>query len=220
MGGYSSEREISLRTGNAILNSLLRMNYDAYGIDLKKDTMLEQLINNNYDLAFIALHGEYGEDGRVQAVLDILGRKYTGCGFLQSAVSMDKDFTKKLLSLEGIKIPKTYQKTDEIENYPVVIKPAKEGSSCGLFISNTKEEVEIALEKLNDKGKILIEEFIKGEEITVGVLNGEALGVVKIIPKSGVYDYESKYTKGMTEFEVPAKLEAEIYKKVMKKQKI
>ena len=95
MGGISSEKEVSVRTGTAILNSLIRQGYDAYGVTLDKDNLLTAFIENEYDLAYLALHGEYGEDGRIQGLLDILGKKYTGCSMISSAVSMDKDLTKK-----------------------------------------------------------------------------------------------------------------------------
>lgn len=215
MGGISSEREVSLRTGNAILNALLEMNYNAFGIVLEEGKILQQLQEADYDTAFIALHGEYGEDGRIQAVLDILGKKYTGCGVIASAVTIDKEITKTLIAAEGIKVPKTFAVPEEIDIFPVVIKPSLEGSSVGLHICNTKEEAYIAAEKLSGK-KLSIEQFVKGEEVTVGVLHGEALGVLKIMPKSGVYDYKSKYTKGETEFQYPAELPDGMYDKAMK----
>ncbi|NLK62851.1 MAG: D-alanine--D-alanine ligase [Fusobacteria bacterium] len=214
MGGISSEREISLRTGEAILNALINKGYDAFKIDLNRENIIDSLRDNEYDLAFIALHGEYGEDGRIQALLDILGKKYTGSGFTQSAISMDKDFTKKILISENILMSRSYKNVNEIKKYPVVIKPATEGSSIGLYICNNESDAKEAIENLRGK-KLVIEEFIKGEEITVGVFEGEALGVIKIKPKSGLYDYKSKYTKGETEFEVPANIGESLYKKAM-----
>lgn len=215
MGGISSEREVSLRTGNAILNALKELKYDAFAIVLEEGKILNQLQEAEYDIAFIALHGEYGEDGRIQAVLDILGKKYTGCGLVSSAITIDKEFTKKLIMHEGIKVPKSYKNVEEIDCFPVVIKPSLEGSSVGLHICNNTKEAEEAVKSLVDK-KLSIEQFVKGEEITVGVLHGEALGVLKIMPKSGVYDYKSKYTKGETEFQFPAVLENGMYEKAMK----
>ncbi|OQY10592.1 MAG: D-alanine--D-alanine ligase [Fusobacteriia bacterium 4572_132] len=214
MGGISSEREISLKTGGAILNSLLRMGYDAFELRLNEENMLGKLQTTDFDLAFIALHGEFGEDGRIQAVLDILKKEYTGSKYLASAIAMDKEITKKILEAEGILVPKTYEKLNKIKEYPVIVKPALEGSSVGLYVCKNEREVKEALKKIKNK-KILIEEYIKGEELTVGVLNEKGLGVVKIIPKSGIYDYESKYTKGKTVFEVPAKIEDTIYKKAL-----
>ncbi|MCQ8212328.1 D-alanine--D-alanine ligase [Cetobacterium somerae] len=210
MGGITSEREVSLRSGQAILNSLLRQGYDAYKIDLTKDNLVSAFIENEYDLVYLALHGEYGEDGRVQSVLDMLGKKYTGSGVTGSAVAMDKILTKIIAKDLGIRIAKTYEAVEYIDSYPVVIKPAKEGSSVGLYICNTEEEARKAYEILKEK-EPLIEEFIKGEELTAGVLNGEKLGVVRIKPKSGLYDYESKYTVGMTEYECPAQIDKNAY---------
>lgn len=218
MGGITSEREISLKTGEAVLKSLLRQGYDAYKIDLTKENMVSALIENEFDIAYIALHGEYGEDGRVQATLDMLGKKYTGSGFTGSAVAMDKVLTKIVADEIGIRIPKTYNSIEEIETYPVVIKPAKEGSSVGLYICKDEKEVREAYEKIKHK-EPLIEDYIKGEELTAGILDGEKLGVIRIKPKSGVYDFESKYTVGKTEYEYPAQIDPKVYEEVCESAK-
>lgn len=218
MGGITSEREISLKTGEAVLKSLLRQGYDAYKIDLTKENMVSALIENEFDIAYIALHGEYGEDGRVQATLDMLGKKYTGSGFTGSAVAMDKVLTKIVADEIGIRIPKTYNSIEEIESYPVVIKPAKEGSSVGLYICKDEKEVKEAYEKIKHK-EPLIEDYIKGEELTAGILDGEKLGVIRIKPKSGVYDFESKYTVGKTEYEYPAQIDPKVYEEVCESAK-
>lgn len=217
MGGISSEREISLKSGNAVLSALLELGYDAFPMVLNSEDMIDKLTNWEYDLAYLVLHGEFGEDGRVQAVLDIAGKPYTGSGFTASAVSMDKEITKKIVEAEGIRVAKTFKSVKESkkENYPIVIKPALEGSSVGLYICNTKKEAEEAVRALEGK-KVVIEEFVKGDELTIGVLDGEALGVLKITPKSGVYDFKSKYTKGETEYEYPAKIDKKLYKEAMK----
>lgn len=216
MGGVSSEREISLQTGKAILKSLLKQGYDAYAIELNSENILKAFIEEKYDVAFLALHGIFGEDGKIQGLLDILNKKYTGSKTTSSAVSMDKELTKKIAVSEGILVPKTY-KIDEIgliKKFPIVVKPVLEGSSVGIYICNEIKEVEEAIDKLKGK-ELVIEEFIKGEELTVGVLSGEAFGVLKITPKKGLYDYNSKYTKGMTEYEYPAKIDNNHYKKAM-----
>ncbi|WP_028854802.1 D-alanine--D-alanine ligase [Psychrilyobacter atlanticus] len=214
MGGISSEREISLMSGGAILQGLLNLGYDAFKIDLVEENYLTALMENEYDLAYIALHGEFGEDGRVQAVLDILKKPYTGSGVTASAVSMDKVLTKIIADDFGIKTPMKYTNIDDIKKYPIVIKPSKEGSSVGLYICQNSEEAEKAAEKL--KGiDLVLEEFIAGEELTAGILNGEKLGVVKIIPNSGTYDFESKYTVGKTIYEVPAIIEENYYEEAM-----
>ncbi len=214
MGGISSEREISLMSGGAILQGLLNLGYDAFKIDLVEENYLTALMENEYDLAYVALHGEFGEDGRVQAVLDILKKPYTGSGVTASAVSMDKILTKIIVDDFGIKTPMKYTNIDEVKKYPIVIKPSKEGSSVGLYICQEFCEAENAVEKL--KGiDMVIEEFIAGEELTAGILNGEKLGVVKIIPDSGTYDFESKYTAGKTLYEVPARIEENYYEEAM-----
>ena len=214
MGGTSSEKEISLRSGEAVLESLQRQGYDAYGVVLDKNNQVTAFLENDYDLAYLVLHGGNGENGKIQAVLDILGKKYTGSGVLASALTMDKNKTKQIAESIGIRVPKSYRDLDSIERFPVIIKPVDEGSSKGLFLCNNKEEAGEALKKLR---KPIIEDYIVGEELTVGVLNGKALGVLKIIPQADVlYDYDSKYAKGGSIHEFPAKIEDKSYKEAMK----
>ncbi|ATV68104.1 D-alanine--D-alanine ligase family protein [Fusobacterium pseudoperiodonticum] len=214
MGGTSSEKEISLRSGEAVLESLQRQGYDAYGVVLDENNQVTAFLENDYDLAYLVLHGGNGENGKIQAVLDILGKKYTGSGVLASALTMDKDKTKQIAENIGIRVPKSYKDLDSIEKFPVIIKPVDEGSSKGLFLCNNKEEAGEALKKLR---KPIIEDYIVGEELTVGVLNGKALGVLKIIPQADVlYDYDSKYAKGGSIHEFPAKIEDKSYKEAMK----
>ena len=214
MGGTSSEKEISLRSGEAVLESLQRQGYDAYGVVLDENNQVTAFLENDYDLAYLVLHGGNGENGKIQAVLDILGKKYTGSGVLASALTMDKDKTKQIAESVGIRVPKSYKDLDSIERFPVIIKPVDEGSSKGLFLCNNKEEAGEALKKLR---KPIIEDYIVGEELTVGVLNGKALGVLKIIPQADVlYDYDSKYAKGGSIHEFPARIEDKSYKEAMK----
>jgi len=214
MGGTSSEKEISLRSGEAVLESLQRQGYDAYGVVLDENNQVTAFLENDYDLAYLVLHGGNGENGKIQAVLDILGKKYTGSGVLASALTMDKNKTKQIAENIGIRVPKSYRDLDSIERFPVIIKPVDEGSSKGLFLCNNKEEAGEALKKLRNP---IIEDYIVGEELTVGVLNGKALGVLKIIPQADVlYDYDSKYAKGGSIHEFPAKIEDKSYKEAMK----
>lgn len=214
MGGTSSEKEISLRSGEAVLESLQRQGYDAYGVVLDENNQVTAFLENDYDLAYLVLHGGNGENGKIQAVLDILGKKYTGSGVLASALTMDKNKTKQIAESVGIRVPKSYRDLDSIERFPVIIKPVDEGSSKGLFLCNNKEEAGEALKKLR---KPIIEDYIVGEELTVGVLNGKALGVLKIIPQADVlYDYDSKYAKGGSIHEFPAKIEDKSYKEAMR----
>lgn len=214
MGGTSSEKEISLKSGEAVLESLQRQGYDAYGVVLDETNQVTAFLENDYDLAYLVLHGGNGENGKIQAVLDILGKKYTGSGVLASALTMDKNKTKQIAESVGIRVPKSYYNLESIERFPVIIKPVDEGSSKGLFLCNNKEEAGEALKKLK---KPIIEDYIVGEELTVGVLNGKALGVLKIIPQADVlYDYDSKYAKGGSIHEFPAKIEDKSYKEAMK----
>ena len=214
MGGTSSEKEISLRSGEAVLESLQRQGYDAYGVVLDETNQVTAFLDNDYDLAYLVLHGGNGENGKIQAVLDILGKKYTGSGVLASALTIDKNKTKQIAENIGIRVPKSYYNLESIERFPVIIKPVDEGSSKGLFLCNNKEEAGEALKKLR---KPIIEDYIVGEELTVGVLNGKALGVLKIIPQADVlYDYDSKYAKGGSIHEFPAKIEDKSYKEAMK----
>ncbi len=214
MGGTSSEKEISLKSGEAVLESLQRQGYDAYGVVLDETNQVTAFLDNDYDLAYLVLHGGNGENGKIQAVLDILGKKYTGSGVLASALTMDKNKTKQIAENMGIRVAKSYRDLESIERFPVIIKPVDEGSSKGLFLCNNKEEAGEALKKLK---KPIIEDYIVGEELTVGVLNGKALGVLKIIPQADVlYDYDSKYAKGGSIHEFPAKIEDKSYKEAMK----
>ena len=214
MGGTSSEKEISLKSGEAVLESLQRQGYDAYGVVLDETNQVTAFLDNDYDLAYLVLHGGNGENGKIQAVLDILGKKYTGSGVLASALTMDKNKTKQIAENIGIRVPKSYADLESIERFPVIIKPVDEGSSKGLFLCNNKEEAGEALKKVK---KPIIEDYIVGEELTVGVLNGKALGVLKIIPQADVlYDYDSKYAKGGSIHEFPARIEDKSYKEAMK----
>ncbi|MGL5123051.1 MAG: D-alanine--D-alanine ligase [Fusobacteriaceae bacterium] len=205
MGGISSEREISLKSGRAILKSLKKQGYDAFEIDLKEENFLQAFIENKYDLAYLALHGEFGEDGRVQSVLDILKKPYTGSGVTASAIAMDKVYTKKIAESIGIRVAKNYNSPEEIEDYPVIVKPAKEGSSFGIFICKNLQETKDAIKKLGNSKKI-IEQYIKGEELTAGVMNSESLGVLRIKYSNELYDFDAKYSEGGCVHEFPAKI--------------
>lgn len=213
MGGISSEREISLRSGQAVLKSLQRQGYDAYGVDLKEENLVSAFLNNEYDLAYLVLHGEYGEDGRIQGLLDMLNKPYTGSGFTANAIAMDKVFTKKIAELAGIRVAKSYNTIEEIKEFPVIIKPATEGSSVGIYICHNNLDAQKALKELSGK-KVVIEEFISGDELTAGIIETEVLGVTRIIPKNKCYDYESKYSVGGSVHEYPAKIEKNAYDEV------
>jgi len=215
MGGRSAEREISLKTGQAVLKALQELGHEAIALDLE-DSICEKLRQIKPDKVFIALHGPYGEDGRIQGLLDILGIPYVGSGVLGSALAMDKDTTKKILRFHNIPTPDwiavRYGEKPVWDRFPAVVKPSDQGSSVGLFVVNNQEELEKALEELwKITKKAIVEEFIEGREITVGILKQQTLPPIEIKPKKGIYDYESKYTKGMSEYEF---LEEELAKEL------
>jgi len=204
MGGRSSEREISLKTGRAVAKALKELGHEVFELDLTPDIPCE-LLRIKPDKVFIALHGPYGEDGRVQGLLDILGIPYTGSGVLGSSIAMDKDITKRLISSEGIPTPpwRCLQREDELlwDDFPAVVKPADQGSSVGLSVVHSRAQLEKAVKELFElTDKVLVESFIEGRDMTVALLKGKALPVIEIKPMKGIYDYESKYTKGKTEY--------------------
>lgn len=224
MGGPSAEREVSLNTGKAIVEALQEKDYNVVGIDLDPVRFVQQLQENHIDIVFNALHGLYGEDGKLQGALELLGVPYTGSGVLASAMAMDKSVSKRMFLAAGIPTPR-YQLLkrrdgigetvlnsilDEFE-VPFIVKPSTQGSTIGLTIVQEPEELAAALEKafIYD-AEVLAEEFIDGSELTVGILGGieaEALPIVEIVPYSGIYDYHAKYTKGATEYFVPARID-------------
>lgn len=226
LGGPSAEREVSLRTGEAIYKALLSKGYNVVKIDLDPKNFTKQLQDNNIEIVFNAIHGLYGEDGCMQGHLDMLGIKYTGSGMLASAVAMDKIVSKRIFLACGILTPKFLilpkndlqlcaQEITEQFNLPVVIKPPAQGSSVGVQIVYTLDTLEAALtEAFKYADELLVEEFIKGRELTISVLKIDgkiqALPIIEIIPNSGVYDYGSKYTVGATQYIVPAQISREI----------
>lgn len=224
-GGVSSEREVSLRTGRAVLTALSRCGYNVVGIDADRN-LANELVAAGTDVVFIALHGRHGEDGTVQGLLEILGLPYTGSGVLASSMAMDKVTTKRLLLQQGIPTPDfcVYRQGDDIKlftaqikHWPVIAKPVHEGSTIGVTIAHTPEELATGLEAgLAYDRTILVEEFIHGDEATVSVLNGVALPVIQVVPKSGFYDFSSKYTAGQTEYLLPAPFKTEIYEELQK----
>lgn len=227
-GGQSGERAVSLRSGKNVLDSLLRQGYKAIHLDTDGD-LIGKLKKNKIDVCYIALHGKWGEDGCVQGMLEMAGVPYTGSGVLASALAMNKVAGKRILDAVGINTPKymPISKTtlkEDIETVkkvfplPLVIKPVSEGSSLGVSIVSEESKLEKVITDTQKKfGEIFVEEYIKGQEVTVGVLgtdNPRALPVLELVPKKEFYDYEAKYTKGLTEFILPARLSAPLTKKV------
>ncbi len=224
MGGLSKEREISFKSGKAVLRALRESGYEnVFEIDAGYD-LAEKLTREKAEIAFIALHGRYGEDGTVQGLLEYLKIPYTGSGVLGSAVSMDKAMSKRIFENEGIPSApylvfesgmgvKTISKA--VENcgfgFPVVVKPSREGSTIGLSVAKDSESLKKAIKDAFEYDpEIVVEKYIAGKEITVGILDGDPLPLVEIVPKSGLFDYKAKYTKGMTEYFVPARVSRKV----------
>jgi D-alanine-D-alanine ligase len=173
------------------------------------------------DVAFLALHGGQGEDGTIQALLDMAHVRYTGSGHLSSALAMDKDLSKKLFTAAEVKTadwlmtPATVEQVEGILGLPVVVKPSKQGSTVGLSLVKKREDLAPAIEEAGKyDDEVMIERFIPGRELTVGILGDIALPVGEILPKHEIYDYECKYTAGMATEEFPAKLSREATEKV------
>ncbi len=224
-GGVSAERDISLISAKEAFKSLKAQGFDVVLIDIdsSQKSKVNQLINSYaIDLAFIALHGEFGEDGTIQAMLDELKIPYTGSGKESSKLAMDKIASKKIFNENGIATPqfKTYSASDCIAadlDYPVVIKPNLSGSSLGLSIVEQEKDLAKALkEAFNYGDDIIIEKYIVGRELTVGILDDQALAVVEIIPKKGHYDFQAKYSQGGSFFKAPAQLDKDTYQKTQK----
>lgn len=230
MGGPSAEREVSLNTGAAIANALREYGYtNVVEIDLDPRNFGKQLAESKAEVVFNAVHGLYGEDGRLQTLLEIREMPYTGSGMIASVSCMDKVITKRMLRDAGISTPACLivnkkesgikEKIMERFSLPVVIKPASQGSSIGVEIVKEENQLDEALANAFKYSRdILVEEFIGGKELTVSMMqkDGEvvALPVIHIAPHSGMYDYHSKYTKGATEYICPADLDEETTKKV------
>ena len=248
MGGRSSEREISLRTGRGIAQALRQLGHEVASIDAGNGRPLpagneetsavplaalepagetaiarpETLAQS--DVVFLALHGAAGENGTMQALLDLTGRPYTGSGMLASAVAMNKAMSKRVFEQAGIPTP-TWQllapgaiasnvELARLGGFPLVVKPNEEGSSVGLTIVNDAGALPEALRLAGTLGEILIERFIPGRELTVSLVGEQVLPIVEIRPKSGLYDYQSKYTAGASEYFCPADLPTAVAQRV------
>lgn len=226
-GGMSSEREVSLRSGKNCHAALLRLGFkNAVLVDVDEN-IAETLKSEKIEYAYNALHGKYGEDGCIQGLLEILKIPYSGCGTMSSALCMNKEYTKKILSTSDIPLIKSVfiRKNEDVLNavkdlkYPMMIKPVSEGSSFGMNKVETEAELVKAVEEARKYNPdVLIEEYLVGICATVGVLedNGKtfATEILELRPKNEWYDFEAKYTKGLTEFILPAELSPEMTKQV------
>ena len=220
LGGFSAEREVSLVSGAAVARSLAEAGYRVTTIDVQRDAeALAAALRPRPDVVFNALHGRYGEDGCVQGVLELIGVPYTHSGVLASALAMDKPAAKRLFAAAGLRCPEgiVIDRADlargDAMARPYVVKPVNEGSSVGVRIVRQGDNLppaEVAAGP-DHQGRVLVERFIPGRELTVSVMGDRALAVTELKPKSGFYDYQNKYTEGRTEHLVPAPLPPAVY---------
>ncbi len=218
LGGWSAEREVSLWSGKNVVEAMQRRGIDVTGVDVADPGILLGLGDKGYDRVFNIMHGTGGEDGTVQAVLDLLGIPYPGSGVLASALAMDKLRTKRIWKAEGLPTPDFALLQDVADaraaaerfGYPFIIKPAADGSSVGVSKVKSADQIEKAFDDARGPGRVVIaEQFIAGGEYTCFVLGGEALPVIRIEPDGEFYDYHAKYISDNTKYHCPAGLDAE-----------
>lgn len=227
MGGPSSEAEISRRSGKNVFKALQNLGYKNAELIEVDENIAATLRTKNIEFVYNAMHGRFGEDGCIQGMLEVMGIPYTGCGVMASSVCMNKEYTKNILKEAGIPLIKSvlikkgedYKEKIKELKYPFMLKPVSEGSSIGMYKVNNPEEMAECFEKSSKYGQdVMVEEFIQGKGLTVGVLeDGDKMFATEIIEfrtKTEWYDYEAKYTAGMTEFIIPAELSEEMTKKV------
>lgn len=224
MGGQSAEREVSLRSGAAVVGALKTLGCAVRAIDAGPE-LYPVLKKEKIGLAFIALHGGHGENGAVQGMLEIMGIPYTGSGVLASALAMDKEASKKIFLYHGIPVPAcriVRQQEFRAKGFrlstgfklPWVVKPATEGSSVGVEIVKNMAAAGRAVEQAFAYGSaVVIEQYIRGKEVQIAILNDRPLGGVEVRPSLEFYSYEAKYTAGLTEYVIPPALDARTYKK-------
>ncbi|MCW5556545.1 MAG: D-alanine--D-alanine ligase [Verrucomicrobiae bacterium] len=219
-GGPSAEREVSLRSGAAVAGALRSLGHQVAEVDPVPGALR---VPSGVAVAFLALHGTYGEDGAVQSELERLGVPYTGCGVVASRVAFDKVITKRRLVDAGVPTAR-FEVFDSPEAAwpegwapPVVLKPVRQGSSVGLqFVEDRARFVSALQEALRHDRDVLMEERIVGRETTVGILDGVALPVVEVCPREGAYDYANKYTAGRTEYFCPAEFSPEVTERIQR----
>lgn len=220
MGGWSKERPVSLMSGNGVADALEKVGYKVSRVDMDRN-IAATLTSLKPDVVFNALHGVPGEDGSVQGMLDLMGIKYTHSGMVTSVIAIDKELTKQRLVPAGIPMPKgkmvsseSLYSEDPLPR-PYVLKPVNEGSSVGVAIITAEGNYgnpisRDAVGPWQEFDELLAEPFIKGRELTVAVLGGKALCVTELVPKSGFYDFDAKYTDGLTEHVCPAQIPEDI----------
>lgn len=221
MGGLSAEREVSLKSGTAVHQALLSQGYNAIAVDVDR-SLAATLAAQQIEAAFIALHGRYGEDGCVQGLLELMQIPYTGSGVLASALAMHKLYSKQTFTSTGLLTAPFhhFRRGERVTleqlsfGLPLVVKPVQEGSSVGISIVKRPDQLEAAVAlAFRHDNEILVEQYIKGQEVQVGILNDQPVGAIEIVPKNEFYDFEAKYTDGMAEHIFPARLEAGLYAK-------
>lgn len=214
MGGPSSEREVSLETGKGVYQALKGLDYQVSAIDWKPGTSLPALLEAaGTDVVWNALHGTFGEDGAVQGLAACMQIACTGSGVLASALAMDKIASKRVFESQGIPTPRwqIWQPSSPLQiSCPLVVKPANEGSSVGVSVVLQESELPAALALAAEhRGPVLVEEYIEGHEVFVGVLDRASLGTIEVRTARGFYDYEAKYESSDTEYLIPAQLPTE-----------
>ena len=214
MGGTSAEREISLKSGKAVLRALRSCGQDALAIDIKKtdkNYVTDLLLSYDIGLAFLVLHGSFGEDGKIQAILDQMRIPYTGSGAFASSLSMDKLSSRRIFRAAGLAVPRYFvlnrkeRRIDSSFAFPLVVKPAACGSSIGLSVIDNPEEFRDAIRlAFKYDSCVLVEEYIKGREMTVGIFKDSPLEAIEIRSRRRFFDYKAKYEQGQTDYIVPA----------------
>ena len=224
MGGWSAEREVSLSSGKQVLDALKSQGIDAFAVDVRREELSDALVGK-CDRVFNILHGTWGEDGRIQGLLDTLDIPYTGTGVLGCALTMDKDLTKAICSEKGIRTPQ-WQVVSDLESckvavnaigqqcgFPVVVKPVAEGSSVGVSMTH-QNQIKDAYVTASEYGDVMVEQFINGSEITAAILNSSALPLIKISTPREFYDFEAKYHQDTTVYDCPCGLTPELEKSI------
>jgi D-alanine-D-alanine ligase len=225
MGGLSAEREISLQSGENVLGALVERNYRAVRLYVDRDIDLV-LRQSNVDMVFNALHGRYGEDGCIQGLLEIMGIPYTGSSVLASSLAMHKIKAKELFRLHNLPTPPYYVLSreqfvslEEVHGafgFPVIVKPTGEGSSVGVSRADDLEQLECACEEaFRFDDVLLVERFIVGKEVHVGIVGDKALGGIEIESHNEIFDYQAKYTPGHATYHMPARLSPERYRGIL-----
>jgi len=230
MGGKSSEAEVSRKSGNAIAKALQQIEHEVTELEWNEADVIRNIEElYRYDVIFIAYHGGAGEDGKVQAVLQLAGIPFTGSRYVASGIAMNKVLSKMLFENEGIPTPPWIETKPDIDNsslllsivqngfsLPAVVKPISEGSTVGVTIAVSEKELLDGVELASKHGEVMVEQYIPGKEVTVSILEGIALPVIEIIPEDGFYDYEHKYTAGKSRYVCPAGIPGQIAEKLQR----